>query len=188
MVKDQPPIHKVLPEFLAFCEADVVLAHNSPFDTRFLNAECALLGLAPLSRPVIDTCTLARERLPGCPNYRLETLKAALGLGRGVAHRGLADARDCLAIYLHCMKAATPTLRLPVLPASLPTHLLPLREALLNDSSVIIEYRDIRGHLTLREVRPIFIDTQTMQAFCLLRHDKRHFTLERIERILPVER
>ena len=186
MVKDQPAIHALLPDFLAFCDADLLLAHNAPFDTRFLNAECARLGMAPLAHPVLDTCTLARERLPGCPNYRLETLKAALGLGRGVAHRGLADARDCLAIFLHCMLPATPTLRLPVLPPSLPEHLAPLSEALAGGAHVIIEYRDVRGRLTRREVRPLFIDTQTMQAFCLLRQDKRHFALNRIERILPV--
>ena len=186
MLQDQPRIHEVLPAFLDFCDAEVVLAHNSPFDTRFLDAECTLLGLPLFTRPVLDTCMLARERLPGCPNYRLETLKAALGLGRGVAHRGLADARDCLGVYLRCMEAVPPTLRLPVLPPSLPEHLTPLSEALANGGNVIIEYRDVRGNHTLREVQPLFIDTHIMQAFCLLRQDKRHFSLERIERILHV--
>jgi DNA polymerase-3 subunit epsilon len=185
MVSDKPSARDVLPAFLEFCRADLVVAHNSPFDVRFLRAECEYLGLPFFTTPVLDTCSLARERLPGCPNYRLETLKAALDMGYGQAHRALEDARDCLALFLHCLRTDAPALRLPVDPPPLPEKLRALCSALKSGSTVIIEYRDARGHITQREIRPMHIDRATVEAFCLLRNEARHFSLERIERILP---
>jgi len=184
MVRGQPVIHEVLPDFIKFCEADVIVAHNSPFDIGFINTECARTGLTPFTRPVHDSCSLARQRLPGCPNYKLETLKAALNLGRGQEHRALEDARDCLAVFLQCLQRETPRLHLPIEPPPLSEALSPLSDALRAGGTVTIEYRDTRGRLTLREVQPIHIDDKNMMAFCLLRNDQRHFALDRIERVL----
>jgi DNA polymerase III epsilon subunit-like protein len=181
-VREKPAIHQVLPEFLAFCGNDIVIAHNAPFDLRFINAEAARIGLPPFRPRVYDTCVLARERMRGCPNFRLETLKAALGFGRGQAHRALADARDCMQIFIHCLRQETPRLHLPIQPPPLPETLSPLREALTSGGTVTIEYRDIRGQITCREIRPLHIDTTSVEAYCLLRNDKRHFALERIKR------
>lgn len=182
MVQDKPAIRDVLPAFLEFCDADLIVAHNAPFDVGFINAECARQGLPPLRGTIVDTCALARRRLPGCPSYRLEALKAALGLGYGQAHRALADARDCLQLFFHCLQTEMPELRLPIEPPFLPSELAPLREALQHGTTVMIEYRDTQGRLTQREIRPIFIDASCVQAHCLLRNDKRHFAINRIER------
>ncbi|HEY3379152.1 MAG TPA: exonuclease domain-containing protein [Armatimonadota bacterium] len=182
MVQDKPRVHEVLPAFLEFCSADIVLAHNAPFDVRFLNAECARMGIAPFAIPVTDTCTLARQRLSACPNFKLETLKAALGLGHGQEHRALSDARDCLQIFLRCLLREPPTL-LPVSPPSLPEKFTPLREALLCGGTAVIEYQDMRGRVTRREIRPLVIDVTTVEAHCMLRNDKRHFSLDRIQRV-----
>jgi DNA polymerase-3 subunit epsilon len=185
MVKDAPVIGDVLPAFLQFCEADLVVAHNSPFDVRFLNAECRRQRILFFSSPVADTCSLAKQRLTSCPNYKLETLKAALGLGKGQAHRALDDARDCLQLYLHCIQQQLPKLHLPIDPPPLREELRPLCDALKSGTTVTIEYRDVRGRVTCREIRPLFIDESNVQAFCLLRQDKRHFALERIISVSP---
>ncbi|MHB9134620.1 MAG: exonuclease domain-containing protein [Armatimonadota bacterium] len=188
MVQDMPSSSDVLPAFLAFCEADLVIAHNAQFDVRFLRAEATRLGIGFFSSPILDTCSLARQRLPGCPNYRLETLKGALGLGYGQAHRALEDARDCLSIYLRCQEQEAPALHLPIRPAEpLADEFIPLRETLERGGTVFIEYVDSRGRATNREVRPLVVSRTAeglvLEAHCLLRNELRHFMLERIKRI-----
>ncbi|MHB9024769.1 MAG: 3'-5' exonuclease [Armatimonadota bacterium] len=188
MVQDQPPIDEVLPAFCDFCRADLIVAHNASFDLGFLKMECARLGLPPLTGPTADTCALARRRLPQVPNYRLETLKAVLGIGNGQAHRALDDARDCLAIFLLCMSDLPLAPRLPIPPTfPLGEEFALLHLALQVGDSVCIEYLDTRGQTTTREVRPLQVsrngETVVLEAYCLLRNDKRRFSLERIKRM-----
>lgn len=184
MVRNQPFIQDVLPAFFDFCKADYFVAHNSPFDVGFLNAECERTQHPPFTIPVLDTCALARQRMAGCPNFRLETLKAALGLGQGQEHRALSDARDCLGLFLHCAQQEHVAMRLPIdPPPHLPAKFNPLRDALRAGKTVTIEYQDTRGKVTCRQIQPLHIDQSTMEAFCLLRRDKRHFALDRIQRI-----
>ena len=70
-------------------------------------------------------------------------------------------------------------------PNPLQTHLLHV--ALQDGESVHIEYLDARGQTTHREVRPLQVShngqTLILEAFCLLRNDKRRFALERIKRL-----
>ena len=47
-LRDKPVFAAVVEEFLAFIGDDPLVIHNAEFDTRFLNAELATLGL-PLS-------------------------------------------------------------------------------------------------------------------------------------------
>ncbi len=188
MVADSPAIADVLPAFLDFCQADLLVAHNAKFDLGFLDAACARAELPLLSVPVVDSCTLARERLPGCPNYRLETLKSVLQLGQGQAHRALEDARDCLAVFLACTHPDAPTLHLPVPPASpLPGEYHLLTATFDDGGTIHIEYEDTRGHVTHREVRPLGVsrngDAIVLEAHCYLRGEKRHFSLSRIRRM-----
>lgn len=185
MVAGRPPVRDLLPAFLAFCQADILVAHNAPFDLGFLQAECARNGLECPGLPVRDSCALARRRLPHCPNFKLETLKAALGLGYGQAHRALEDARDCLAVFLRCQQRDMPVLQLPLEPPPLDPPFWPLSDALRRGVAVTIEYRDARGRVTSRVIEPIHIDGRNVVAYCHLRNDRRHFALNRIERILP---
>jgi DNA polymerase III epsilon subunit family exonuclease len=92
MVRGQPTIAQVLPEFLEFLGADdtLLLAHNARFDIGFLAADVAKLGLAAPSHAVLDTLAIARRRLPGLRNHRLETVAAYFRVPAG-RHRALAD-------------------------------------------------------------------------------------------------
>ena len=110
MVKDQPAMADILPPLLECCDADLLVAHNASFDVQFLQGECQRAGVALRHGMVVDTRDLAKIYLPECPNYRLETIKTVLGFGDQQAHRALADARDCLEIFLkfharHCRSA-----------------------------------------------------------------------------------
>jgi len=106
LVADQPPIAEVLPDFLTFCKADLVIAHNAEFDIGFLRAECRRTGQSLFTSKVEDTLILARQFLPGCADYQLSALKEQFGFGAGNAQRALQDARDCLELFLYCMKLA----------------------------------------------------------------------------------
>ena len=190
MVADAPTLAEILPALMVFCQADAVVAHNAKFDVNFLRLECARADVPLFTSPVSCSCTLARRRLPGMPNYRLETLKRVLGLGDSQSHRALQDARDCLAIYLHCLATGLAT---PELPEDSPPPdracVERLRRAAQAGETLMIEYKDGRGRTTNRAIRPIQFDPsyQIVEAYCLLRQDTRHFFLNRVRRVWVAE-
>ncbi len=188
MVADAPSVAQVLPDFLDFCaQADVVVAHNAPFDMGFIRAACASAGLECFDVPVEDSCNLARHNLPGSPSYSLTTLKRLLNIDTGRAHRALEDARACLYVYLHCLNhTPLPIGRLREL-NHLPAHLSLLEEALNTGTVVMIEYRDTRGIPSSRAIQPMSVQGGAVVAHCHLRGELRHFTMVRIERVWRVE-
>ncbi|MER7014312.1 DEDD exonuclease domain-containing protein [Saccharopolyspora sp. NPDC000359] len=95
MVVDAPRMDTVLPAFLEFCRGCVLVAHNAPFDTGFLRANCERLGLRWPKPQVVDTVRLARRVLTKdeTPNYKLGTLARVLGARTEPVHRALDDAR-----------------------------------------------------------------------------------------------
>lgn len=184
MVRDKPPVSAELPAFIAFCQADIIVAHNAQFDLGFLHAECARAGMQFQHRRVVDTCHLARRRLPGLTSYKLETLRDMLRLGDGRAHRALQDARDCLGLYLHCQQVP-PAPPLPAALATLQSEQAGLvRQALSTGGTLMIEYQDGRGRTTRREIRPTHLDEELLivEAHCLLRNNLRHFNIDRIRK------
>jgi DNA polymerase-3 subunit epsilon len=185
MVADCPTAAEILSAFLEFCQAAAVIAHNAKFDIGFLRAESERTGIPLFTSPVIDSCAMARRRLPGMPNYRLETLKRLLGSGKRQEHRALQDARDCLAVYLRAVQADVPSP--PPDAVTRPpdaAHLALLRRAHAHGELLMIEYQDGRGRTTRRAIRPMQFDPQylVVEAYCHLRNDTRHFYLERIRR------
>ncbi len=92
MVADAPEIADILPQFIQFIGNAPLVAHNAPFDTKFLAAEAARLGLPCPTNTVIDSLVLSRICYPLSPSYRLEDLTRRLRLGTTGHHRALADA------------------------------------------------------------------------------------------------
>lgn len=186
MVADCPTVAELLPAFVEFCQATAVIAHNAKFDMGFLRAESARSGVPLFTCPVLDSCAMARRRLPGLPNYRLETLTRLLAHGGRQQHRALQDARDCLAVYLHAVQAGVPSP--PPEALTRPpdaAHLEMLRQAHARGELLMIEYQDGRGRKTRRAIRPMQFDPnyQVVEAYCHLRNDTRHFYLDRIRRV-----
>lgn len=92
MVYGQPPMRQVMPRFLDFLGDAVFVAHNAPFDQRFLDAELARLGRAPLDNPVLCTLRLARRLLPGLRSKGLTGVSDHYGIRIAARHRALGDA------------------------------------------------------------------------------------------------
>src|SRR5580693_5690931 len=61
MLTGAPPVAAVLPGLLAFARGSVFVAHNAPFDLRFLTAACTGTGLDWPGFEVVDTVRLARH-------------------------------------------------------------------------------------------------------------------------------
>ncbi|WP_294731131.1 type I-E CRISPR-associated endoribonuclease Cas2e [uncultured Faecalibaculum sp.] len=90
------PPEEALKETIQFIGSNPVVGHNVGFDLSFLqnlsrNTEIQLPKLT-----TVDTLKLARERIRGIPNYRLNTLIDYLGLSSHPSHEGI---EDCLAVH-----------------------------------------------------------------------------------------
>lgn len=95
MLVGAPPIATVLPSLLEFIGDAVFVAHNAPYDSRFLKAACEAHGY-PWPEPVIvDTAALARRVLMAdeVRDRRLATLAAHFHTSTRPKHRALDDAR-----------------------------------------------------------------------------------------------
>jgi DNA polymerase-3 subunit epsilon len=97
----KPVFADIAADFLKFAGGAKIVAHNAEFDMRFLNAELALLEIAPIaSDRVIDTLALARRKYPGAANS-LDALCARYGIdaSRRTKHGALLDAGILAEVY-----------------------------------------------------------------------------------------
>jgi DNA polymerase III subunit epsilon len=97
----KPVFSQISSDFLHFLGDAKIVAHNAEFDMRFLNAELALLEIAPIEQDrVIDTLALARRKFPGAANS-LDALCARYGIdaSRRTKHGALLDAEILAEVY-----------------------------------------------------------------------------------------
>ena len=107
MVYGQPSATEVMPQFLEFLGDAVLVAHNLPFDARFLDVALAEAGLPPLQNPSLDTLRLARRLFPSFPSKGLSHLTKHFGIEVNGRHRALGDAvatAELLKILLERMR------------------------------------------------------------------------------------
>ncbi|MSO44902.1 MAG: hypothetical protein EXQ74_06340 [Thermoleophilia bacterium] len=102
MVRGAPIIDDVLPGFIAFARDDVLVAHNAPFDLRFLNYERLRLRDGYFTQPWLDTLVLARHLVGAAvPRHDLGTLARWVGAPVPPSHRALADAEATAWVLVH---------------------------------------------------------------------------------------
>lgn len=104
MVKEAPLFADVAPRWLEFVEDAVLIAHNAPFDTNFLNHEIS--RVYPGHRMInthLCTVTLSRHSFPGLTNYRLETIADHFSIPILERHRAGSDALATAEIFLHLL-------------------------------------------------------------------------------------
>ena len=110
---------EIAADFLDFIEDVPLVIHNAEFDTRFLNAEFALMNLPPLSGArIVDTLAMARRRHPGGPNS-LDALcqRYAIDLSRRDKHGALVDANLLAEVYAELCGGRQAALSLPTIHA-----------------------------------------------------------------------
>jgi DNA polymerase III epsilon subunit family exonuclease len=101
MVEGSPDIETALTGFVAFAGHDVLVAHNAPFDLRFLNYERRRLAGRYFTQPWLDTLTLARRLLNGqVPRHDLGTLALWADTTVRPMHRALPDAEATAEVLL----------------------------------------------------------------------------------------
>lgn len=104
MVKAAPLFSEVAPRWLEFVEDAVLIAHNAPFDTNFLNHEIArVYPRHRMINPHLCTVTLSRHLIPGLINYRLGTIADHFSIPITERHRAGSDALATAEIFLHIL-------------------------------------------------------------------------------------
>ncbi|MFN8496259.1 MAG: exonuclease domain-containing protein [Anaerolineae bacterium] len=187
-VRGQPRFAALAPRVAALLEGAVFVAHNAPFDLRFLDAEMMAAGYHPLGNTCVDTLELARSRYR-LPSYSLANLAARLGIEARDAHRALADVQttrallnriihDTRAKYLADLDPSIAGLPLDVAPVP-----SPLIQAIRQRRRVRLVYESSSG-VTDRLVEPFSIHVRGqivyLSAYCHLRQERRTFRVDRI--------
>ena len=105
MVKIAPLFAEVAPRWLEFVEDAVIIAHNAPFDTNFLNHEISRVYPGHrMVNPHLCTVTLSRRAVPGLANYRLDTVADHFAIPIFERHRAGSDALATAEVFLRILE------------------------------------------------------------------------------------
>lgn len=108
MLVGKPTITDVLDVFAEFCNGDVLVAHNAPFDAQFLTADIKKHEMSAPHGVILDTCAMARKVYPGLANYKLGTLVQHLGIQSTNFHRAEEDASYCGQLFHRMITRLSP--------------------------------------------------------------------------------
>lgn len=104
MVEDCRKPDAVLRSFLGWLgRAEVIIAHNAPFESSFILASARRHNINLPETPFIDTLAWARDALAGSPDHKLATLMAFTGASTVGLHRASADAEGVRHIVLRML-------------------------------------------------------------------------------------
>jgi len=104
MVQHAPLFAEVAPKWLQFISDAVLVAHNAPFDTNFINHEISRVYPGHrMMNPHICTVTLSRGAVPGLTNYRLETVAQHFSIEIADRHRAGSDARATAEVFIRIL-------------------------------------------------------------------------------------
>ena len=92
--------------WLAQASAAPFVAHNAPFDARFLGRAFADQRLAPHRGPLLCTRRLARRTLPELGRYDLDHVCAHFGIANRARHRALGDAEATARVLIELLQCA----------------------------------------------------------------------------------
>jgi len=103
MLKNAPPCSEVMHKFSDFIGSYNLVAHNSGFDQRFLDAELNRIQRS-YSGKFACSMLISRRIYQDAPNHRLKSLVDYNRIPHdGVFHRALADAEMTAQLWLHIL-------------------------------------------------------------------------------------
>ncbi|MBQ8087291.1 MAG: PolC-type DNA polymerase III [Clostridia bacterium] len=92
MLHGKRTIDAAMPDFAAFCEGAILVAHNASFDLAFFKRAFERVG-KPMPSVSLDTLALARNLYPTFKKYKLGHICKMLDVSLTNAHRAVHDAR-----------------------------------------------------------------------------------------------
>jgi DNA polymerase-3 subunit epsilon len=102
MLRGQPGIERVLPEFHRFAEETVLVGHNAAFDMRFLQLKEAQAGVR-FEQPVLDTLLLSAALHPEQASHSLEEIATRLSVAVVDRHTARGDALVTAEVFLRLL-------------------------------------------------------------------------------------
>jgi DNA polymerase III epsilon subunit family exonuclease len=101
MVKNAPVFAELAPKWLDFVSDSVLVAHNAPFDTTFLNHEISRVYPGHrMVNPHLCTVRLSRRAMPDLLNHRLDTIASHFSIPIISRHRAGSDALATAHIFI----------------------------------------------------------------------------------------
>jgi len=104
MVKTAPLFSEIAPELLTFIDKAVLVAHNAPFDVRFLNHEISRVFPGKrMFNAQLCTVSLSRRVVPDLANHRLHTVAEHFDVQIKNRHRAAGDAEATAEVFLRLL-------------------------------------------------------------------------------------
>lgn len=104
MVKSAPRFSEVAADFMEFIGDSILVAHNAPFDMRFLNFEIGRIHENyRVGNPHLCTVKLSRRLNKNVANHKLNTLAEYYSISLENHHRASDDARATAQIFVNLL-------------------------------------------------------------------------------------
>ena len=194
MVANAPTFAQILPQLQDLLVGRVLVAHNAPFDLKFLHAEYSIAKTPFAPEAVLDTLKLARRQYHFYSNS-LGNIAKTLRIRTPNAHRALGDVLTTYAVFRRFSGDLTRKNR-PLVSdwirmqggvvwrapstASMLADDHPIQIALSQSRKVEIRYQSGR-YESRRVIEPLTLNGNYLVAFCHLRGEQRTFRLDRIK-------
>lgn len=105
MVKNAPKFGAVVVDFLDFIGDAVLVAHNAPFDMRFLNHEIGrIYNKCRVANQHLCTVQWSRRLIPHIKNHKLSTVAEHFAIDIGHHHRAAYDAHATARIFVNLLE------------------------------------------------------------------------------------
>jgi DNA polymerase-3 subunit epsilon len=100
MLIGKPNFESIKDAFLTFIGDEPLVFHNAPFDLKFLRKY-----KLKIDNRYFDTLRIAKKKLPGLANYKLDTIIRALCISAANRHRALGDATCTGYVFINISKS-----------------------------------------------------------------------------------